>query len=402
MPRFIAADLVAQAEHDPDALAIFITTSRELAQSVSSQSADRARNNTIARESLQRPVRFLLARIPRAGARLGEPTRSRTHHGRSANDLPFIRQCRFHLRRRLLAASRRRLRLRPQPRPAHRRTGALSRRPQCAGLCEDHHRPGTFPRRPAAASRTPSNVSPTAEGLAAHAESIRVRCKPMLSPREAVRTLPSYHPPLGGREGLRLDFNENTVGCSPRVLERSATDSSLEDLARYPEREPVEAAVAEFLGVYARRTSAHQRRRRGHPPGLRNLSRTRRRSTHRRAHVFDVPDLHRWPPEPKSSACQPVRTFTFPTERIYAITSQHRTRLIAIANPNNPTGTLASPDDLLQIAHVRAQRRHPGRRSLLRILRTDCPAPLARIPQPLRRAHVFESLRPRRTPHRRS
>ena len=44
----------------------------------------------------------------------------------------------------------------------------------------------------------------------------------MLRPREAVRTLPSYHPPLAGRDGLRLDFNENTVGCSPRVLETVA------------------------------------------------------------------------------------------------------------------------------------------------------------------------------------
>ena len=42
----------------------------------------------------------------------------------------------------------------------------------------------------------------------------------MLRPREAVRTLPSYHPPLAGRDGLRLDFNENTAGCSPRVLEQ--------------------------------------------------------------------------------------------------------------------------------------------------------------------------------------
>ena len=33
-PRFIASDLVAQAEHDPDALCIFITTSRELAKKV--------------------------------------------------------------------------------------------------------------------------------------------------------------------------------------------------------------------------------------------------------------------------------------------------------------------------------------------------------------------------------
>ena len=42
----------------------------------------------------------------------------------------------------------------------------------------------------------------------------------MLKAREAVRKLKEYHPPLGNREGLRLDFNENTVGCSPRVLEK--------------------------------------------------------------------------------------------------------------------------------------------------------------------------------------
>jgi histidinol-phosphate aminotransferase len=72
----------------------------------------------------------------------------------------------------------------------------------------------------------------------------------MLSPREAVRTLPSYHPPLGGRDGLRLDFNENTVGCSARVLDCLRHVGS-EQLARYPERESVEAAVADFLGVTA-------------------------------------------------------------------------------------------------------------------------------------------------------
>src|ERR1700687_4890166 len=70
----------------------------------------------------------------------------------------------------------------------------------------------------------------------------------MLRAREAVRNLPTYHPPLGGRTGLRLDFNENTGGCSPRVLER-LRQIDLEDLARYPEREPVERAVGEFLGL---------------------------------------------------------------------------------------------------------------------------------------------------------
>jgi hypothetical protein len=40
----------------------------------------------------------------------------------------------------------------------------------------------------------------------------------MLERRAAVKSLHAYRPPLAGRQGLRLDFNESTVGCSPRVF----------------------------------------------------------------------------------------------------------------------------------------------------------------------------------------
>src|SRR5436305_10521060 len=70
----------------------------------------------------------------------------------------------------------------------------------------------------------------------------------MLRARESVRTLKEYHPPLGNRDGLRLDFNENTIGCSPRVLERLRRVTR-EELARYPERGPIERSVARFAGV---------------------------------------------------------------------------------------------------------------------------------------------------------
>ena len=72
----------------------------------------------------------------------------------------------------------------------------------------------------------------------------------MLEARKAVRSLHAYRPPLAGREGLRLDFNESTIGCSPRVLARLRSLDA-ETLARYPEREPVEAQVADFLGLQA-------------------------------------------------------------------------------------------------------------------------------------------------------
>src|ERR1700724_2934324 len=70
----------------------------------------------------------------------------------------------------------------------------------------------------------------------------------MLRARQAVHSLKSYHPPLGNRQGLRLDFNENTAGCSSRVLERLRQLDG-ETLARYPEREKGEAVVATHLGV---------------------------------------------------------------------------------------------------------------------------------------------------------
>jgi histidinol dehydrogenase len=51
-PNCIASDLVAQAEHDPDALCVFITTSRALAKKVQSDVQRRTRTNPIAAQSL--------------------------------------------------------------------------------------------------------------------------------------------------------------------------------------------------------------------------------------------------------------------------------------------------------------------------------------------------------------
>ncbi len=59
-PVFIAADLVAQAEHDPDALCILLTTSRRLAKAVQTEVQRRTRANPIAAESLSRRGAILL------------------------------------------------------------------------------------------------------------------------------------------------------------------------------------------------------------------------------------------------------------------------------------------------------------------------------------------------------
>jgi histidinol dehydrogenase len=60
-PRFIAADLVAQSEHDPDTLAVFITASSPLAEQVATEVKQAAANNEIAKQSLKANGAILIA-----------------------------------------------------------------------------------------------------------------------------------------------------------------------------------------------------------------------------------------------------------------------------------------------------------------------------------------------------
>ncbi|HEU5458270.1 MAG TPA: histidinol dehydrogenase [Terracidiphilus sp.] len=60
-PAHIAADLIAQAEHDPEALTIFITTREPLARQVQAELKTRSRINPIARQALRRNGLIILA-----------------------------------------------------------------------------------------------------------------------------------------------------------------------------------------------------------------------------------------------------------------------------------------------------------------------------------------------------
>ena len=61
-PSWIAADLVAQAEHDPDARSIFITWSRLLASRVAKEIAARSRGRAIVQQSLRANGAVIVAR----------------------------------------------------------------------------------------------------------------------------------------------------------------------------------------------------------------------------------------------------------------------------------------------------------------------------------------------------
>jgi histidinol-phosphate aminotransferase len=169
----------------------------------------------------------------------------------------------------------------------------------------------------------------------------------MLSPRDAVRTLPSYHPPLAGRNGLRLDFNENTVGCSPRVLER-LRQLDAEQLSRYPEREPVEEVVADFLRV----TPGELLLTNGVDEAIHLLCETYLEAGDEALIVVPTYSMYRIYVMAAGARLISVpagEDFLFPADDLCDHITP-RTRLIAIANPNNPTGTVAAAADLLRLA----------------------------------------------------
>lgn len=67
--------------------------------------------------------------------------------------------------------------------------------------------------------------------------------------RKAVTQMRAYHPPLEGRtDKLRMDFNENPLGCSPAVRRALAKLSSA-TISAYPEQETVRRQMAKHFGV---------------------------------------------------------------------------------------------------------------------------------------------------------
>jgi histidinol dehydrogenase len=87
--EFIALDLVAQSEHDPEAVAILVTSSAALARAVARESRRRARGNPTARESLRRNGRILLAASHREALEIAN-TIAPEHITVSREDVPQI------------------------------------------------------------------------------------------------------------------------------------------------------------------------------------------------------------------------------------------------------------------------------------------------------------------------
>jgi histidinol-phosphate aminotransferase len=169
----------------------------------------------------------------------------------------------------------------------------------------------------------------------------------VVKPRGAVLEMPEYHPPLAGRTALRLDFNENTFGPSPRVLERLRT-ATAEGLTKYPEREPVERIVAKHFGLQAEQVLLTN----GVDEAIHLLCCAFLEAEDEALIAtpsFFMYDVSVQMMTPHLRKIQADATLEFPFERFMAAITE-RTKLLIVASPNNPTGAVVSRKHLLAIA----------------------------------------------------
>ncbi len=175
----------------------------------------------------------------------------------------------------------------------------------------------------------------------------------MIAPKESVRKMKPYSGPGEGRMGtMRLDFNENLLGASPKVAEAIAKVTR-EEYGCYPEYEELYRALSAYLGVREECVIACN----GSDEAIKVLFDVyveKGDEVILLAPSYSMYELYAEVAGAKIVWVSYLPGFIFPIEEILKQIGP-KTRFIAIANPNNPTGTLIAREDLVKIIEKNPQ-----------------------------------------------
>ncbi|MGB7754411.1 MAG: histidinol-phosphate transaminase [Candidatus Acidiferrales bacterium] len=177
--------------------------------------------------------------------------------------------------------------------------------------------------------------------------------KPPIPARKAVARMRPYHPPLEGRDGkLRLDFNENTIGCSPKARQAIRNLASA-TVSMYPEQETVRRELARFFGVHNDELLLTN----GTDEALHLIADTFLEPRGTVLLVEPTFAMYRFYSELAGARIQALRydaTMQFPMKALLAALRK-LPRIFFLANPNNPTGSVLRPAELRRILKAATQ-----------------------------------------------
>ena len=172
----------------------------------------------------------------------------------------------------------------------------------------------------------------------------------MILPKQSVSKMRPYSPPTQGRsESLRLDFNENTVGCSPVVLAAVTAALNGNNLAMYPEYSSARSEIASFLEVASDQLTFTN----GTDEAIQLLINTFFEPNEELVILHPAYAMYRFYAEVSDVRVTEVGysltdNLAFPLRPLLDSISAS-TRGVFIANPNNPTGSAISVDNIVAI-----------------------------------------------------
>ena len=174
-------------------------------------------------------------------------------------------------------------------------------------------------------------------------------------PRKAVIGMARYSPPTGNRiDKMRLDFNENTVGCSPRVIEFLRENLTPERLSVYPDYSRVKQTLSAFFRVAADELLLTN----GTDEAIQVLVNTYVDDGDEVVTLRPSYAMYRFYSEVAGAKVVEMDyrppAVELPIEELLAAITP-RTRAVLIANPNNPTGTSVG---LAEIERVLEKSQH--------------------------------------------
>jgi len=160
-----------------------------------------------------------------------------------------------------------------------------------------------------------------------------------LTPRDAVLRMAPYHPPSGGRRNkLRLDFNENTVGAPPHVIDFIKRYLTAADLSIYPEYEHALQDLALHFGVDEEEMTLTN----GTDEAIQLLVNTYVDDNNEVLILKPSYAMYKFYAQLAGAVVTEVDyrpgTLAFPAEELLEQINP-ATRAVLISNPNNPTGT---------------------------------------------------------------
>lgn len=166
-----------------------------------------------------------------------------------------------------------------------------------------------------------------------------------------------YERVIAPADALRLHLNENTAGCSPRVL-AAIHQLTRHDIAIYPDYDAVTAACAARLDVSPDRLVLTN----GLDDGILATAIAALKHSPREApfeSIIVVPAFDMYAACTDAAGGRIVEVplgddFVFPLAAILAAVNE-RTRAVFLTNPNNPTGGLIREQDIVTIARAATQ-----------------------------------------------